>query len=104
MKTNTANNFELVRCPVVGIPAINESLNQDGFYISYCWRTADYGCVTTALVLEKPSLKFLILCGDHRKTYQLICSEPISTEEKRAKCLEYFADNISDKHKYSNNI
>ena len=64
------------------------------FYISYNASSAGYGCKTTALVLESPhTIKFFILCGDHRKQY-----DSASTLEA---CLAYYDNHKDLQHGYS---
>lgn len=81
-----------------GIPVyIPNTIAEDhkDYYISYCTDTRDYGCVTTALVLNSPN-KFLVLEGDHREQY----SECDGLE----RCFEYFKSREDLKSKYSDDI
>lgn len=73
--------------------------NQKDFYISYNSHFSDYGCDTTALVLERDFTKFLILNGDHTKEYNDI----ISNGGKYKECLEYFKNNLDKQNKLSEN-
>lgn len=67
------------------------------FYVSYNASYRDYGCPTTALVLNDPQMtKFYILCGDHRKEY-----EAAGTLEA---CMAYFASLPEKQHKYSDKM
>ncbi|APO97762.1 hypothetical protein BI312_24435 (plasmid) [Xanthomonas citri pv. citri] len=50
---NTANSLSSQRCPVTRQLATNRVRNFDRFHISYNNHTSDYGCVTTALVLDE---------------------------------------------------
>lgn len=71
------------------------------FYISYNnYDIAIYGCPTTALVLEKPCVKFLILNGNHTKQYKDIIEKGGTYQD----CLQYFVDTIDKKSKYSENF
>lgn len=64
------------------------------FYVSYCARTSDYGCSTTALVVrENGDDKFYLLCGDHRKGYAAA-----STLEA---CFAYFMAHADLQHEFS---
>lgn len=68
--------------------------NDHRFYISYNTSSRDYGCPTTALVLKDPQMtKFYILCGDHRKQYEVA-----NTLEG---CLAYFRNLPYLRHSYS---
>ncbi len=71
--------------------------NDPTFYVSYNGNTRDYGCPTTALVVNDPQMsKFYILCGDHRAEY-----EAAGTLEA---CLAYFASLPDKQHKYSDKM
>lgn len=83
---------EQKRIPHVAI--LNTILKGDGFYVSYNKSVRDYGCVTTALVINN---KYLILEGDHRKKY----SEIIDSNEA---CIDYFKNNINLIAKYSDTL
>lgn len=69
----------------------NEELK---FYVSFNKSVRDYGCVTTALVINN---KYLILEGDHRKNY----SEIIDSKEA---CIDYFKNNINLISRYSDTL
>ena len=105
MSLNSAQgkSFKLVEHPnsPVFIPPINETLNQKGFYISYCFSSRDYGEPTTALVLESPTMRFLILKGNHKKEYATMCKGSAPNSSKLRECLKYFEDNKHLKHKLS---
>lgn len=49
--------------PVINQKAINGTINFDHFHISFNPSSSNYGCITTALVLENHI--FLILNGNH---------------------------------------
>lgn len=68
----------------------------DSFYISYNCSSREYGCDTTAIVLEPQMSKFYILCGDHRKQY--------AAAGNLTACLEYFASRPELQHKYSDKL
>ena len=51
------------RCPVTNAIQPNRVRNFDGFHVSYNPHSADYGCDTTALVLQ--GRVFFVLNGDH---------------------------------------
>lgn len=71
--------------------------NNQRFYVSYNSNSHDYGCSTTALVLNDPQMtKFYILCGDHRKQY-----EAAVTLEA---CLAYYAAHAALQHKFSDKL
>lgn len=71
--------------------------NDPNFYISYSASARDYGCPTTALVLNDPQMtKFYILCGDHRKQYE-------AAENLKA-CLAYYASLPHMQHQYSDKL
>lgn len=71
--------------------------NTSSFYVSYNSSSRDYGCPTTALVIKDPEMsKFLILCGDHRKQYEVA-----GTLEA---CLSYYASNPNIQHNYSDKL
>ncbi len=85
---------------VDGIPvrAPNEVIQNDpSFYVSYNASSGDYGCPTTALVLNNPQMtKFYILCGDHRKQYEVAGNWDA--------CLSYYASQPDMQHKYSDEL
>jgi len=60
-----SNNRQLSsqRCPVTNALQPNRVRNFEGFHISYNPHRADYGCDTTALVLQ--GRVFFVLNGDH---------------------------------------
>lgn len=68
-----------------------------GFYVSFNWRTSEYGCVTTALVSDSMD-RFYILKGDHRKQYDALLDQGWDA------CFGYFIANISQRHEYSDRI
>jgi len=72
---------------------INSTTDYKDFYISYCWRTSDYGCVTTAIVIGQMK-HFYILNGDHREHYS----------DNLEQCLEYFKQNDDLRNKYSDKL
>lgn len=83
-----------------GIPTtvLNEVRQNDpSFYISYNRSPRDYGCATTALVLNDPQMtKFYILRGDHRKQYE--------AAETWDNCLAYYQGNPTQQHEYSDKV
>lgn len=71
--------------------------NDSSFYVSYNSSARDYGCPTTALVLNDPQMsKFLILCGDHRKQYEMAGTLDA--------CLSYYSSNPDIQHRYSDKL
>lgn len=71
--------------------------NNSDFYISYNANSRDYGCPTTALVLDNPQMsKFYILCGDHRKQYEAAGNLDA--------CLSYYASLPDKQHSYSDEL
>jgi hypothetical protein len=79
------------------ITKVNDTARGDGFHVSYCFSTRDYGCETTAVVAGNHQ-RFYVLNGDHTvqmtgdsfKTGTLTCSF--------AECLAYLhahADQLS---------
>ena len=60
---HSASGLSSQRCPATRQLMPNRVRNFDRFHISYNNRSADYGCPTTALVLE--GRVFLVLNGDH---------------------------------------
>ena len=83
----------------ISIP--NDIINtKDDFYISYNNRDSHiYGCDTTALVLESPRTRFLILNGNHTEEY----NEIINNGGSYKSCVEYFNQNVDLKSKFSEN-
>ena len=75
-------------CPVTNVRHPNVSRSFSGFHISYCRQSTDYGCDTTAIVLD--GRVFLILNGYHAE--QLIHA---ATEKGIQGCVDYFVENIS---------
>lgn len=75
-------------CPVTRVLAPNVSRSFGDFSISYCRRTVDYGCDTTAMVLG--GRVFLILNGNHAE--QLISAASATGAQG---CVDYFAENIA---------
>ncbi len=75
-------------CPVTKVLAPNVSRSFGNFHISYCRQRANYGCDTTAIVLE--GRVFLILNGYH--------AEPLinaATDNGIQGCVDYFVENIA---------
>ena len=60
------------------------------FHISYCSRTAVYGCCTTAIVLKHRV--FLVLDGDHRAALSTVAARPGGI----VNVMNYFVANIRD--------
>lgn len=84
---------------VGGVPAFvsapNETMDGDGFHVSYNNRDeAIYGCDTTALVLGQMQ-RFYILDGDHRAAYAPLIPQGWDS------CMEYFLANIDRMNKIS---
>lgn len=79
--------FTSSRCPVTNEVSPNVAASFAGFHISHCGRTSDYGCETTAIVLQHRV--FFILNGDHSAAL---------AEAARAHgvdgCIRYFAQHI----------
>lgn len=75
-------------CQVTRVLAPNVSRSFGDFSISYCRRSVDYGCDTTAIVLG--GRVFLILNGYHAE--QLIDAASVSGIQA---CVDYFAENIA---------
>lgn len=77
------------------IYAPNQTLNGDGFYVSYNnTDTSIYGSDTTALVDDDLQC-FLILNGDHRAEYAQLVKRGYQT------CVNYFMDHLDQKSKFS---
>ena len=75
-------------CPVTNLLAPNVSRSFGNFSISYCRRSADYGCDTTAIVLG--GRVFLVLNGCH--------AEPLveaASSSGIQGCVDYFVENIA---------
>lgn len=71
--------------------------NDSSFYVSYNASARDYGCPTTALVLNDPEMtKFYILRGDHREHYELAGSLDA--------CLSYYSSQPDKQHEYSDKL
>jgi len=71
--------------------------NCSDFCISYNSSSRDYGCPTTALVLNDPQMtKFYILRGDHRKGYEAAGNWDA--------CMTYYIDHPDLQHKYSDKL
>ena len=71
--------------------------NDPSFYVSYNSSARDYGSPTTALVLNDPQMsKFYILCGDHRKQYEVAGNWDA--------CLAYYVSQPDLQHKYSDKL
>ncbi len=71
--------------------------NDPRFYISYNQSPRDYGCATTALVVNDPQVtKFYILCGDHRAQYE--------AAGHLDACRSYFASQPDLQHDYSDKL
>lgn len=84
------NNYKSQPVPVTNELAPNSIVESKGYHLSYCSRVSDYGCVTTALVLRNNV--FLILKGDHRKTWP---KEPLQAS------FDYFVENRDQWHDFS---
>lgn len=82
------------RCPLTRQLAPNRVRHFDGFHVSYCAHTRDYGCVTTALVLG--GHVFFVLRGDHAGA--LIEAAELSGLEG---CVERFLDLLEHAHDLS---
>jgi hypothetical protein len=84
-------------CPVTRVLAPNVSRSFGDFAISYCRRSVDYGCDTTAIVLG--GRVFLILNGYHAE--QLI--DAASTTGAQG-CVDYFSENIAQANARSEHL
>ncbi len=96
----------------IDIPGVGNPINRvrddksPHWFISYSPSLADYGTITTALVLGQ-SEYMLILCGDHRKEFNEILDSPMDMKTLKYKlelCLDYIRENKNLLHKYSNPI
>lgn len=88
------NSMKTSVCPVTGKVGPNAAKSFDGFHISYCWETRDYGSDTTALVLG--DRVFFILNGNHADA--LISA---ANHEGVNGCIKYFAEHIGAANNYS---
>ena len=84
-------------CPVTNARSPNVSRNFDGFHISYCNRSSDYGCPTTAIVLG--GRVFFILNGNHAEP---LCNA--ASDEGIQGCVDYFVENIGQANGYSEHL
>lgn len=83
------------QCGQTIFPPLNQTLNGDGFYISYNnTDTHLYGSDTTALVDDNMAC-FLILNGDHRAEYALLAKKGY------AACINYFMSHLNLKARFS---
>lgn len=81
--------------PRIPLHVPNDTLNGDGFYISYNnYDSAIYGSDTTALVVGQMEA-FYILNGDHMGEYFRRIGEGFDA------CLDYFEENIDQINKHS---
>lgn len=86
--------FKRSSIPSFDVLSPNEVLKHSGFHISYLENSLDYGCPTTALVLN--NTVFLILNGDHRQAYKDISNiEGCELQQS----FDYFIAHIVDAHK-----
>lgn len=84
-----------------GVPIIvdNEIVNdnkKENYYVSYNNKTRDYGVATTALVITIGNNErelYYILKGNHSAEYENLKS--------LAECVNYFFNNIGNKHSFS---
>ena len=98
------DNMDITQRPgcyfIDGIPiSVPNEIRQNSkdFYVSYNGNYRDYGCPTTALVLNDPQMsKFFILKGDHRRQY-----EEAGTYDA---CLRYYLDHPELQHEYSDKV
>lgn len=91
---HTANGLSSQRCPVTRQLTPNRVRNFDRFHISYNNHTSDYGCVTTALVLD--GRIFFVLNGDHVR-------EMVDAAERDGiqGCVDLFITRIHDANERS---
>ena len=80
--------------PTMNITSPNSTLDFKNFHLSYNSSEANYGCDTTAIVLNGDV--FLILNGCHKKEL-----EEISSKDGLVGCLNYFIKNINLSNKLS---
>lgn len=77
------------RCPATGATSSNRVRNFERFHLSYNPRCSDYGCDTTALVLQ--GRVFFVLNGDH------VAPMVESAEQMGVQgCVDYFIDRIHE--------
>jgi len=76
-------------CPATRALLPNRVRNFDGFHISYNAHSRDYGCSTTAMVLQ--GRVFMVLNGDHASPW-------IAAAERQGLqgCLNYFIEHLSE--------
>ena len=96
MRTNQTG-MTAARCPVTNTLMPNVSRSFGNFHISYCRSSADYGCDTTAIVLD--GRVFFILNGNHAGQLCIVADE-----EGIDGCVNYFVDNIDNANPYSEHL
>lgn len=84
-------------CPVTNVRSPNVTRIFGNFHISYCNRSSDYGCPTTAIVLG--GRVFFILNGNHAEHLIIAASE-----EGIQGCVDYFINNIDQANGYSEHL
>lgn len=94
---HAASGLSSQRCPATRQLMPNRVRNFDRFHISYNNRSSDYGCPTTALVLE--GRVFLVLNGDH--------VEPLVDAAERGGlqgCMDLFIERIDQANPLSEHV
>jgi hypothetical protein len=88
-------NVELGDGTRVPVTVPNDTIDGDGFYVSYnCRDEAIYGCDTTALVFGQMQA-FYILNGDHMAAYADLIVDGFDA------CMAYFEEHIDQINKRS---
>lgn len=87
--TSLSRGLSPQRCPATYALMPNRVRNFSGYHVSFNPRSSDYGCPTTALVLQ--GRVFLVLNGDH-------VDDLIAAAERDGVggCVALFADRIQD--------
>lgn len=89
--------FTSSRCPVTNEVSPNVAASFAGFHISHCTRSSDYGCETTAIVLQ--NRVFFILNGDHGAELNAQAHE-----NGIDGCIRYFAQHIGQANGHSEHL
>lgn len=89
--------FTSSRCPVTNEVSPNMAASFDGFHISHCSRTSEYGCETTAIVLQHRV--FFILNGDHSAALA-----EAARDHGVDGCIRYFVEHINQANARSEHL
>lgn len=84
-------------CPITNELSPNVTMNFERFHLSYNNRSGDYGCDTTAIVLD--GRVFMLLNGEHKNALS-----NAAQENGIHGCVDYFIANIDKANRFSEHL